>query len=197
MQDENNVYITSFSASARSGGSTHWLLNRVHEGITKYKTENIVLNKVDLYNYEIKPLARSFIESTDQVIPKDGMQELVPKILTSKVIILATPIYWFTVSGQMKNFLDRWYDFSDEKGKLHLTGKAIAVVTAHANPSSSIAYPVFKMIEESAKFCNMVFLGGVDSITNAAPGSNEYEISSMTAELLGKRIVDFIKTANY
>lgn len=197
MQEENTTYITSFCGSARSGGATQWLLNRVHEGINKYKSERTLLNKIDLYDYEIKPIARSFIESSEQSIPKDDMEELIPKILTSKVIILATPIYWFTVSGKMKNFLDRWYDFSDEKGKLHLDGKAIAVVTAHANPNSSMAYPVFKMIEEGAKFCNMVYLGGVDTITNASPGSNEYEIASISAELLGKRITDFIKSANY
>ena len=184
--------VTAFIGSARSTGSTSWILKKVQDGFNKFKDDSMIFEKIDLYNYEIKPLARSFIESTEQKIPVDGMKELSPMIITSRVIILATPIYWFTVSGIMKNFLDRWYDFSDEKGKLHLDGKGIAVVTAHANPSSSISYPVFKMIEEGAKFCNMVYLGGVDTITNAQPGSNEYEISSISAELLGKRIVDFL-----
>lgn len=197
MTKENVKVVTAFVGSARTGGSTNWLLNKVIDGFNKHKEGNMVLNKVDLYNYEIKPIARSFIESTEPKIPNDGMKELAPMVLTSKVILIATPIYWFTVSGIMKNFLDRWYDFSDNKGKLNLDGKGIAVVTAHANPNVSMAYPVFKMIEEGAKFCNMVYLGGVDTVTNAQTGTNEYEISANTAELLGKRIVDFLRLSNY
>ena len=193
MSNENLKAVTAFMGSARSSGSTHWLLNRVIEGFNNHKSDNMVFNKVDLYNYEIKPIARSFIESTESKIPDDGMKELIPMILTSKVVVLATPVYWFTVSGIMKNFMDRWYDFSDNKGKLNLEGKGIAVVTAHANPSASMSYPIFKMIEEGAKFCNMVYIGGTDTITNAQPGTNEHEISSITADLLGKRIVDFLQ----
>lgn len=193
MSQENTKVVTAFIGSARSAGATSWILKKVTDGFMKHKDENMLFNKVDLYKYDIKPIARSFIESTEEKIPADGMKELIPMILTSKVIILASPIYWFTVSGIMKNFLDRWYDFSDEKGKLHLDGKGIAVVTAHANPNLSMSYPVFKMVEDGAKFCNMVYLGGVDAITSAQPGSNEYEISAIQAELLGKRIVDFVK----
>jgi multimeric flavodoxin WrbA len=197
MSDSTIKNVTAFLGSARSGGSTSWLLNRVIDGFNAHKEEHMNLNRVDLYNFEIKPLARSFVESTEQTIPDDGMKELIPMIMTSRVVILATPIYWFTVSGMMKNFMDRWYDFSDTKGKLNLDGKGLAIVTSHANPSYSMSYPVFKMMEESAKFCNMVYLGGVDTITNSQIGSNEYEISSNTAALLGKRIVEFLKATQY
>jgi multimeric flavodoxin WrbA len=195
MTQENIKTVTAFAGSARAGGSTHWLLNRVMDGFNAHKDEDMIIQKVDLYNYDIKPLARTFVESTEQTVPNDGMKELIPMILTSKVIILATPVYWFSVSGIMKNFMDRWYDFSDSKGKLNLSGKGIAIVTAHANPSYSMAYPIFKMVEESAKFSNMVYLGGVDTITNSQIGTNEYEIASNTATLLGKRIVDFMKVS--
>jgi multimeric flavodoxin WrbA len=195
MSQENIRTVTAFIGSARSSGSTSWLLNRVIEGFNTHKDENMAINKVDLYNYDIKPIARSFIESTDQAIPEDGMKELIPMLLTSRIIILATPIYWFTVSGIMKNFMDRWYDFSDDRGKLNLDGKGLAIVTAHANASYSMSYPVFKMMEESAKFSHMVYLGGVDTITNAQVGTNEYEIASNTAHLLGKRLVDFLQVS--
>lgn len=197
MNKENTKLVTAFIGSARTNGSTHWILNRLIDGFNKFKDENMLINKVDLYNYEIKPIAREFMESNEVHIHNDGMKELIPMILTSKVIILATPIYWHSVSGIMKNFMDRWYDFSDAKGNLNLDAKGIAVVTAHANPSNSMTYPVFKMIEESSKHCNMVYLGGVNTIAKSQPGTNEYEISFITAELLGKRIADFLKIMKY
>lgn len=197
MASENLRVVTVFMASARSGGSTNWIANKLIDGFNKFKEDNMIINKVDLYNYEIKPIARSFVETTEQKIPEDGMKDLIPMVLTSKVIVLATPIYWFTVSGQMKNFLDRWYDFSDDKGKLRLDGKGLAVVTAHANPSHSMSYPVFKMMEEGAKFCNMAYLGGADTITHSQAGTDEHEIASNTSFLLGKRIVEFLKISKY
>lgn len=193
MTGTNKQTVTAFLGSARSNGSTRWLLDKLEEGFSKYKEENMIFNKVDLYDYEIKPLSRAFAESKQIELPDDGMKELIPIILTSKVIILATPIYWFSVSGIMKNFMDRWYDFSDNTGKLNLDRKGLAIVTAHANPSNSMSYPVHKMSEESAKFCNMVFLGGADTISIAQAGTNEHEIASQRALLLGKRIVDFLK----
>lgn len=193
MTDTEKKIVTAFLGSARSNGSTRRILDKLEEGFNKNKDQNMVFNKVDLYDYDIKPLSRAFAESTKESLPDDGMKELIPMILTSKVIILATPIYWFTVSGIMKNFMDRWYDFSDAKGKLNLDRKGLAVVTAHADPSNSMAYPVFKMIEEGAKFCNMVYLGGADTISIAQVGTNEHELSSQSALLLGKRIVDFLK----
>lgn len=197
MNKDNTKTVTIFLGSARTNGSTHWLANRLMDGFNKFKDDNMVINKVDLYNYEIKPISREFLESNDARIQEDGMKELIPMILTSKVIVLASPIYWHSVSGIMKNFMDRWYDFSDNKGNLNLDAKGIAVITAHANPSNAMSYPIFKMIEESAKHCNMVYLGNANTIAKSQPGSNEYEISFITAELLGKRIVDFLKVIKY
>lgn len=197
MSNENARTITIFSGAARLSGTTNWLTAHLMDSLAKYKDENTVINKIDLYNYDIKPISRDFLETSEQKIPADGMKQLIPMILTSKVIILATPIYWFSVSGIMKNFMDRWYDFSDAKGKLNLDGKGIAILTAHANPSASTAYPVFKMTEETAKFCNMVYLGGVNSITGSLKGSNEYEMAVLAADMLANRTIDFLRLSKY
>lgn len=193
MPKQTTKTVTTFFGSARSTGKTSWLLDQVTAGFNKYKDEDMVMMNIDLYDYNIGPLSRNFIENKNAAPQEDDMKELIPIILTSKVILLATPIYWFTVSGIMKNFLDRWYDFSDEKAKLNLDGKGLAIVTAHANPSNTMSFPVFKMMEEGASFCNMVYLGGVDTVTNAQSGSNEHLISVTTADLLGKRITDFLR----
>ncbi|MGD9579921.1 MAG: flavodoxin family protein [Vampirovibrionia bacterium] len=188
--------VTAFLGSARPNGQTAWLLDEVAASFNKNKDDKMAMTIMDLYDYDIKPLSRNFIENKTPAPTEDDMAHLIPVIKESKVIILATPIYWFTVSGMMKNFLDRWYDFSDEKANLNINGKGIAVVTAHANPSVTMSYPVFKMVEGIAEFCNMTYLGGVDTITSAKPGTDEYNTSAINAELLGKRIVEFLKYMN-
>ncbi len=39
----------------------------------------------------------------------DDMQSLYPKLLEAQALLLATPIYWFTFSAQLKLCIDRWY----------------------------------------------------------------------------------------
>ncbi len=38
---------------------------------------------------------------------KDDMREVLEKIITADVIVMATPVYFYTMSGQMKTFIDR------------------------------------------------------------------------------------------
>lgn len=196
MVNTTTSIITSFNGSARSMGSTSWVNGKLFEYIEKHKSTDIKLHKVDLYEHEINPISRKFLENDQQTIdpiPQDGMKELVPRIMSSKVIILATPIYWFNMSGQMKNFIDRWYDFSDEKGSLNLNGKGLVVVCAHANPSPTMPYMLMKNIEEIAKFNNMLYIGGISTVAKAQIGSNEYDSTVANAEILARRIVDFVE----
>ena len=34
---------------------------------------------------------------------------LYPKLLAADALVLASPIYWFTCSAQLKTCIDRWY----------------------------------------------------------------------------------------
>lgn|SRR5574344_247789 len=40
-------------------------------------------------------------------VQKDDVNEIVSKMVDSDVIVFATPIYFYTMSGQMKTFIDR------------------------------------------------------------------------------------------
>jgi multimeric flavodoxin WrbA len=40
---------------------------------------------------------------------KDDMQMLYPKLAEADGLILASPIFWFTYSAQLKTCIDRWY----------------------------------------------------------------------------------------
>jgi multimeric flavodoxin WrbA len=63
---------------------------------------------------------------------QDDMQPLYQKIRDAQGIILATPIYWFTVSSQMKLFIDRSYAIHGE-GYFAFTGKDVGVILTYAD----------------------------------------------------------------
>jgi multimeric flavodoxin WrbA len=39
----------------------------------------------------------------------DDMQEIYPKLRDSDAIVIASPVYWYSMTAQMKLCLDRWY----------------------------------------------------------------------------------------
>jgi len=46
-------------------------------------------------------------QKTGKCIIKDDMQDVVPKMEKADVLVFATPIYYYEMSGQMKTLLDR------------------------------------------------------------------------------------------
>ena len=46
-------------------------------------------------------------QSTGKCVIRDDMDELLPLVKDADVLILATPVYYYGMSGQLKTFLDR------------------------------------------------------------------------------------------
>jgi len=60
------------------------------------------------------------------------MQELYPKLRETDALVIASPIYYFTVSAQTKLFIDRWYSLGEEKDSA-INGKQIGIVLTYAD----------------------------------------------------------------
>lgn len=45
--------------------------------------------------------------ATGKCVQKDDMAELLQKMVNADVIVLATPVYFYAMNGQMKTFIDR------------------------------------------------------------------------------------------
>ena len=56
----------------------------------------------------------------------DDMQQIYPKLAVSDAVVWISPIYWFTVSAQLKAVMDRLYAFGAD-GYAALHGKQAAV----------------------------------------------------------------------
>jgi multimeric flavodoxin WrbA len=60
------------------------------------------------------------------------MQMLYPMLDKADAIVLASPVYWFTISAQLKLCIDRWYAFESPKGS-RLRGKQIGIVLVYGD----------------------------------------------------------------
>ncbi len=69
----------------------------------------------------------------DRCVIEDDMQAIYPKLCTADSILVASPVYWFTVSAQTKMFMDRCYALGGAEGN-ELAGKRIGIVLTYADP---------------------------------------------------------------
>jgi multimeric flavodoxin WrbA len=83
----------------------------------------------------------------------DDMQTLYPKLRQADAIVIASPVYWFTVSAQTKLFLDRCYALGGPDGYA-LTGKRIGIVLTYADPDpfSSGAVNALRMFQDAFRY---------------------------------------------
>ena len=62
----------------------------------------------------------------------DYMQKLYPKIIEADSIVIASPVYWFTMSAQTKLFMDRCYALFKDGAQV-FKGKKIAIILTYAD----------------------------------------------------------------
>ena len=75
---------------------------------------------------------------------KDDMQDIYPKLLKADGLIFASPVYFYSVSGIGKNFLDRTYALkSPELRLMNKVGAAITVASSSGNIAALHTFNMF------------------------------------------------------
>jgi len=101
--------ILILKGSPREHGNSATLADRAAAGAQEAgaEVESIYLHGLDIRACDACDLCT---ESGECVI-EDDMTPLYPKLAAADAIVLATPVYWFTFSAQLKLCIDRWYGF--------------------------------------------------------------------------------------
>ena len=134
--------------SSRSNGETRQMVD-------------YLLSKTDWELLDLKPLQISHYDYEHKNRNDDFSKIVIPKLLDADRIIVATPVYWYSMSGIMKVFFDRLTDLitiSKSQGR-KLRGKSIGVISC---ASEDIIKDGFYMpFEESADYLGLAYLGNV------------------------------------
>jgi len=113
----------------------------------------------------------------------DDFPDLVDLILKQELIILATPVYWYSVSAKMKCFIDRLTDLltiNKASGRL-LRGKKLAIIASYKTYPEGID-GFEKPLENTAKYLGMDFLGiyfhycgdNIDGLKKSSSSLNQF-----------------------
>lgn len=97
--------ILVLSGSFRKGGNSDVLCDEFIKGALEAgnKVEKIYVNDKKI-NY---CRGCGVCNTTHKCVQKDDMAEILDKMIKADVIVMATPIYFYTMNGQMKTLIDR------------------------------------------------------------------------------------------
>ena len=139
--------------SPRKNGNSSTLAQNVIAGA---KNAGGVVDSYCLHEMNIKPCdACEACRKNDsrECIIDDDMQELYPKLYEADALVIASPIYYFTVSAQTKLFIDRWYALGEGKTTV-INGKQIGIILTYedTNPFTSGAVNALRTFQDAFEY---------------------------------------------
>jgi multimeric flavodoxin WrbA len=128
-------------------------------------------------------------EEGDCII-QDDMQSLYPKVRQADVIVIATPVYWFTMSAQAKVFIDRFYALIDTARGNLLTGKNFAFVLTYgdSDPFTSGAINAIRAFQDMCRYLKAEIVGFVYGTASEEGEVQSQEDLLEQARRLGRKL---------
>jgi multimeric flavodoxin WrbA len=163
--------------SSRSDGDTAAIAEKIRE----FSDFDIIdLNLFNFSYYDYKK-----INSKDDYLP------LMKRIIVNyDLLVFATPVYWYSMSGIMKVFFDRITDLLSSEKELgrQLRGKRMAAVSCSQSADLGIAF-WFPFIE-SAKYLGMGYVGNFHARLNghSIPSTELARINNFAMQLRNENI---------
>ncbi len=113
--------------SPRKNGNSAALADQVVKGA---REAGATVEEALLDRMSIRPCnACDLCRTKGQCVIQDDMQTLYPMLQEADAIVIASPVYYFTMSAQVKLCIDRWYALETPQGNL-LRGKKIGLLLA-------------------------------------------------------------------
>jgi len=146
--------ILALIGSPRRRGNTDLLVDAALAEAAKHGHEG---KKLSLYDYDINPCVdcRACKLGEKVCVQKDDMPKIYREIDAADAIILATPIYWYGPTAQMKLLIDRLRPYVANRC---LEGKK-AYLIAPSEEGPSACKPLVDSLKMSFKYLGLVYAG--------------------------------------
>jgi multimeric flavodoxin WrbA len=121
----------------------------------------------------------------------DDMQILYPKLKAADALLIAGPVYWFTIGAQTKLFMDRLYALGNEKG-YGLMGKKVGIILTYADedPFRSGAINALRTFQDAMNYVEAKIVGMVYGTASKAGEIRKNHALMVQALELGKTLIE-------
>jgi len=156
-----NRQVLVLKGSPRLNGNSSALADQAATGA---RASGAHVEVFDLHNMDIRPCdaCDMCLEQNGICVIKDDMQILYPKLRQTDAIIIASPIYWFTINAQTKLFIDRWYALETPQGS-ELAGKQFGILLTYgdSDPYTSGAINAIRAFQDMVRYLRADIAGYV------------------------------------
>jgi len=164
--------ILVLNGSPRKQGNTVSLANHFSAGA---KEVGAMVEMIYLHGLDIRPCdACDFCqEGGNGCVISDDMQEIYPRLRSADVIVIACPVYWFSLPSQIKLCIDRWYALETPEESV-FKGKSLALLMVYGDADlySSGGINIIYTLDGICRYEEMTFDGIVHG-TALDPGDAE------------------------
>jgi len=158
-----HMNICILNGSPRQNGNTAELLKPFCDELA---LGGAAVNRIDLVQKNIASCKGCYrcqdVPDEYGCCQKDDMHDVAKVILDSELIVLATPIYTWFCTTELKATLDRFYGFAkyyrSAKGNL-VEGKRLAILATHGYDASYAADPFVIGMQRMCEHYHMRYLG--------------------------------------
>lgn len=164
--------------SARDSGNTELLARKAAEQLPADVTQQwLSLTEHPVPDFE------DLRHDSDHVRPSgDNTALLLDATLAATDLVIASPLYWYSVSAHTKRYLDHWSGWLRTPGldfKKTMAGRTLWGVTALAHEEEEVADPLIGTLNHSAAYMGMRF-GGVLLGNGSRPGDVLTDSAALT-----------------
>jgi multimeric flavodoxin WrbA len=176
--------------SPRKKGNSSVLATRISRGA---KSAGAEVETVFLHALKISPCRGCDTckkQDSRGCAVKDDMQEIYRKLIKADAWVIASPVYWFTMSAQTKIFMDRCYALTAYAEK-PFAGKRIAIAMSYGDvdPFGSGCVNALRTFQDAYRYTGSKIVGMVYGSAIEAGEIADNKTLMREAEELGKRLV--------
>ena len=176
--------------SPRQKGNSAILAEQITKGA---KSEKAKVETIYLHGKDIAPCKACMScqkKKSKACSIQDDMQEIYPKLVESDAWVIASPVYWFTMSAQTKIFMDRCFGLTAYH-KDPFRGKQIAIAMTYGaeDPVASGCVNALRTFQDAYAYTESPIVGMVYGSAMDAGQIRSNEKVMQEAFDLGKKLV--------
>ncbi len=145
--------ILTLHGSSRKGGNSDFLVEEALDGVDH--------TSMHLLDYQMDPIIDERHTEEGFTAVEDDYERMLKEFLEHDIIVFATPLYWFGMSGQMKIFFDRWSQYMRDPRfrfkELVKQKKAYVIITGNSPDPKISALPLIQQFKAIFDYVGMEF----------------------------------------
>ncbi|OQO94618.1 NAD(P)H dehydrogenase [Saccharomonospora piscinae] len=165
--------VLALSSSPRRDGNSRLLAQAMLDGAAGHGHETELVDLADVVTAPLRDCRTCRLADGSCSIDDGFADLLLTRVLAADALVLATPLYWYGMSGQLKIFLDRIFCYAKadypghadvKRGVMH---KRLAVALTAEETYPGAALGVNAHVQELARYLRHELVGIVRGVANS------------------------------